>query len=148
MKNQTSSLPVSSRRSQQGVTLLEVLISIVVLAIGLLGYAGLQTVSLKNNLSAYHRSQATMLAYDVIDRIRANRPNCESYELDFGAVPVFGDLANWKAGVVDALPDADAEIQFDPAECAAGTSTVAKVTLRWDDNRDGDAFEFVTETAL
>lgn len=139
---------VATCHTQRGVTLLEVLISIVVLAIGLLGYAGLQTVSLKNNLSAYHRSQATMLAYDVIDRIRANRPNCVSYTMNFGAAPAFADLANWKAGVIAALPDADAKIEFNPAACAAGSSAVAKVTLRWDDNRDGEAFEFVTETAL
>jgi type IV pilus assembly protein PilV len=147
MKSQAFSLPVSSRRSQQGVTLLEVLISIVVLAIGLLGYAGLQTVSLKNNLSAYHRSQATMLAYDVIDRIRANRPNCASYTLNFGVAPVYADLVSWKNDVVAALPDADARIRF-PAGCPPGSPAVAEVTIRWDDNRDGEALDFVTETTL
>ena len=55
-----------------GFTLIEVLISIVVLAVGLLGLAGLQSTSLRNNLSAYNRSQATLLAYDLADRMRAN----------------------------------------------------------------------------
>jgi type IV pilus assembly protein PilV len=45
----------------------------VVLAVGLLGLAGLQATSLKNNQSAYNRSQATQLASDMADRLRANR---------------------------------------------------------------------------
>ena len=58
-------LPVPSsgrRRRQKGTTLLEVLVSIVILSVGLLGYAGLQTLSMKNNTSAFQRSQATILS--------------------------------------------------------------------------------------
>jgi len=44
-----------------GFTLIEVLIAALVLAVGLLGLAGLQAASIKNNLSAYKRSQATQL---------------------------------------------------------------------------------------
>jgi type IV pilus assembly protein PilV len=55
-----------------GFTLIEVLVAVVILAIGLLGLAGLQTATLRNNQSAYTRSQATQLAYDIADRIRAN----------------------------------------------------------------------------
>ena len=55
-----------------GFTLIEVLIAMLVLAVGLLGLAGLQATSLKNNQSAYNRSQATQLAYDLADRMRAN----------------------------------------------------------------------------
>jgi len=42
------------------------------MSIGLLGLAGLQVTSLKNNHSAYLRTQATMLAYDAVDRMRTN----------------------------------------------------------------------------
>ena len=58
---------------QKGFTLLEVLVAVLVLAIGLLGLAGLQATSLRVNQSASMRSQATNLAYDMADRIRANR---------------------------------------------------------------------------
>lgn len=58
---------------QQGVTLIEVLIALLVLSIGLLGLAGLQAVSLQHNHNAYLRSQATNLSYDILDRMRANR---------------------------------------------------------------------------
>lgn len=55
-----------------GFTLIEVLIAMLVLAVGLLGLAGLQATSIGNNQSAYNRSQATQLAYDLADRMRAN----------------------------------------------------------------------------
>jgi type IV pilus assembly protein PilV len=60
-------------RNQSGIALIEVLVTVLVLAIGFLGLAGLQLTALRNNSSAYERSQATMLAYDIIDRMRANR---------------------------------------------------------------------------
>lgn len=60
------------RRKQGGFTLIEVLVSALVLSIGLVGVAGLQAFSLKNNQSSFMRSQATSLAYDLADRMRAN----------------------------------------------------------------------------
>ena len=61
-----------NKRPDSGFTLVEVLISVIVLSIGLLGLAGLQASSLKNNNSAYLRTQATLLANDMLDRIRSN----------------------------------------------------------------------------
>lgn len=58
--------------SSQGFTLVEVLVAMVIMAIGLLGLAGLQTLSMKDNQDAYLYSQATALAYEMGDRIRAN----------------------------------------------------------------------------
>lgn len=58
--------------SQAGFNLIEVMISLVVISIGLLGTAALQMTSLQQNQSAYYRSQATLLAYDIADRMRAN----------------------------------------------------------------------------
>ena len=56
-----------------GFTLLEVLVSVVILSVGLLGLTILQTQGLKDNLDAYLRSQATFSIYDMSDRIKANR---------------------------------------------------------------------------
>jgi type IV pilus assembly protein PilV len=56
-----------------GFTLIEVLVAIVVLAFGLLGFALLQTMSVRFTQSANYRTQATNLAYDLIDQMRANR---------------------------------------------------------------------------
>lgn len=59
-------------RRQHGFSLLEILIALVILSIGLLGLAALQTMSLRMGHDSYQRTQATMLAYDMVDRIRAN----------------------------------------------------------------------------
>ena len=63
---------MTARAVQSGFTMLEVLISIMIISIGLLGLAGLQTLSLKGSQSAYFRSVATQLAYDMGDRMRGN----------------------------------------------------------------------------
>jgi len=61
------------RRTSAGFTLIEVLIALLVLSIGLLGLAFLQGQGVKFNTDAYNRSQATLLAYDIMERMRANR---------------------------------------------------------------------------
>ena len=62
-----------------GFTLIEVLIAVLVLALALLGLAALQVTSLSNSQSAYNRSQATQLAYDLADRMRANIKGKSTY---------------------------------------------------------------------
>jgi type IV pilus assembly protein PilV len=62
----------SAGAGQSGFTLVEILIALLVLSIGLLGLAGLQTAGLRANHSANLRTQATLLAYDMTDRMRAN----------------------------------------------------------------------------
>jgi type IV pilus assembly protein PilV len=153
MKTLTSPSCFSGRpRAQRGVTLLEVLISIVVLSVGLLGYAGLQTVSMKNNTSAFQRSQATMLTYDILDRMRAvaRNPNpavLGGYNVAMGTLGSNQDVISWKNNVADALPDGDASVSV-PLP-AAGAPIVVTITIQWDDNRDGtDPITFITETAL
>lgn len=56
-----------------GFSLVEVLVALFVLSIGLLGLAALQTTGIKFNQQSYQRTQATLQAYDIIDRMRANR---------------------------------------------------------------------------
>jgi type IV pilus assembly protein PilV len=60
-------------KHQSGFSLLEVLVAIIVLSLGLLGLAGLQAASLRNNQIAYYRAIATQQTYDMADRIRANQ---------------------------------------------------------------------------
>ena len=59
-------------KEQKGFSLVEVLVAMLVLSIGLLGLAALQTTSMKFNTDSYNRTQATYFAYDIIDRMRAN----------------------------------------------------------------------------
>ncbi|MDH3532298.1 MAG: type IV pilus modification protein PilV [Gammaproteobacteria bacterium] len=57
----------------RGLTLIEVLISLIILSLGILGLTTLQTASLNFNSAASQRTQATVLAYGMADRMRANR---------------------------------------------------------------------------
>jgi type IV pilus assembly protein PilV len=109
MNRRISSLNVISRRaSQSGFTLIEVLVSALILYIGIVGVAGLQAMSLKNNQSAYMRSQATALA--------ANLPMGEGFVC------------------IDSTPN-DGDGVGNPQCDGAGTQFSVKVW--WDDNRDG-----------
>src|SRR5664280_455779 len=81
----THVIKIPTMNKNSGFTLLEVLIAMLVLAVGLLGLAGLQATSLRNNQSAYNRSQATQLAYDLADRMRNNASVSANYLTTFMA---------------------------------------------------------------
>lgn len=66
---------LKSRAGQSGVTLIEILVSILVLSFGVLGVAALHTISLQGAQSAYERTQAVKVAYETLDFIRSYRGN-------------------------------------------------------------------------
>lgn len=148
----------------QGFTLIEILVTVFILAIGLLGLAGLLVDGMRNNQGAYLRTQASLLAYDMADRIRANRvqadgggaydgfttvgagtdlPGCASQ--NGGCSPaqqVAVDLAQWVRQIqgvgsgMTLLPGGQGTIQYN-----AG-SDVFTISIQWDEvTRDGDAGE-------
>jgi len=63
---------IHHRVRNQGFSLIEILVSLVVLSIGLIGLSGLQIVSLKGTNNAHYRTQASLLIMDLSDRMRAN----------------------------------------------------------------------------
>lgn len=63
---------ITEHRFQTGFTMIEVLVAVLVLAIGLLGVAGVQLVSMQQTLNSTLRSEATMYAQSVAERIRSN----------------------------------------------------------------------------
>jgi type IV pilus assembly protein PilV len=70
---------LDSSRHQRGVTLVEVLVTMVILAIGLLGLVGLQARLQILQLEAYQRAQALMLLKDMSGRVANNRNNAAAY---------------------------------------------------------------------
>lgn len=136
------------QRQMGGFTLLEVLVAIVILAIGLLGIAALQASSIRNNQSAYLRSQATLLAYDVIDRMRANTTlaRAGSYSVALGSAGsgsgiAGADITEWKTTLGQALPSGDGSVTVD----LVGNATIV---VRWVDDRNGSTLSLTTQTKL
>lgn len=84
------------RPGMRGISLIEMLIALLVLSFGLLGVAGLQAQSLKNNQHASLRSQATMLGNQLLDRLRANRlAACDDVgQCDFSTIFDYGSTAD------------------------------------------------------
>ena len=63
---------LNKHRQETGFTLIEVMVTVMVVSIGLLGLAGLQINGLRTNMSSEARSKATLLASDIIERMHAN----------------------------------------------------------------------------
>ena len=135
-----------------GFSLLESLIALVVFSIGFLALTLLMQTSLKNTNSAFYRSVATEQAYDMADRIRANRGdngdnvvnyrNAEATADDPGCIAntdgcspeVVADYDGWQWNQTNAqvLPSGGGSIAVN---AATGAVTV---TVSWDDNRTGN----------
>jgi type IV pilus assembly protein PilV len=138
---------MSLNKPQSGFTLLEVLVAIVVVSLGLLGLAGLQAATLRNNQIAYYRAIAIQQTYDMADRIRANQvgaangfynnPTATTHDC-FGATcnpqeMAQEDFFQWNSNNVRMLP--------------AGTGTVVAagggafdITISWTENGATQSF--------
>jgi type IV pilus assembly protein PilV len=125
------------------------LVTVVVLSIGLLGLAGLQASGLRNNHSAYLRTQATFLAMEIADRMRANREAALDGDYDIAmsanaptdVTIAATDLAAWLNDLDTRLPSGDGAI--------ARTDDFFTITVQWDDTRGAGAVkQFVMETQL
>lgn len=77
---------VRQPQQQRGASLIEVLITVLILAIGLLGLSALQLSSLRNNQSAMQRSVAVLQSYTIIEAIRADPESAKkgAFNIDFG----------------------------------------------------------------
>ena len=149
-------------RQAGGFTLLEVLIAIIVLAFGLLGFALLQTMNVRFVQSANYRTQATNLAYDLTEQMRSNRYQAAWYttasfaagsktaekacSADTGDVAISAKVARWQCQVVKALgDDAGAEVTYNGGNVRVAVSWGDQ---RWDPDHPDKATTFALDTEL
>lgn len=88
--------------AQRGITMIEVLVTIVIVAFGLLGVASLQARMQLAEIEAYQRAQAIVLLQDMVGRINANRKNSMAYA---GAAVGTGNAVQNCAGLTGAALD-------------------------------------------
>ena len=135
------------KNKNSGFTLIEVLITVVILSLGLLGLAGLQLNSLRDNNSAEQRGKAALLVSDMVDRMRANRDSNNVAQLadytnaaaqDASCETMAGcsrtalaghDKFEWEREIANSLPLGQGSVSV--------AGAVFTVRVAWDDNRDG-----------
>ena len=109
-------LRLPGRAALRGSSLIEVLVTLVIVAVGLLGMAGLQVRLQSSEMEAYQRSQALLLVNDMANRIATNRNNAASY-LVAASAPLGAGSSN---GLCTAVPTTPTMVQLDLAEwCTA-----------------------------
>jgi type IV pilus assembly protein PilV len=144
-------------RRQGGYVLLEALVAVVIAAVGFVGAARLQTFGLAVNNSTQVRQKATLLGYQMADRIRANQAGVTAHAYDApsagataclsastGCTPAqlaAADLGVWAAEIADQLPAGAGVVCLDStpddgtagAPLCDGLGNVIAVKLWWTD---------------
>lgn len=126
--------------------MVEMLVTVLVLSVGLLGLAGMQINALKSSHGAFLHNQATALSYEIGERIRSNRSAVQqgSYDILFGAQPATApdcevancdaatmadyDLSQWKEALATVLPAGDGAISH--------LGTLVTIRVFWDERRN------------
>ena len=122
-----------TKKRQAGMTLIEVLVAALILGLGLLGAASAQINALKYTDSARMSTQASFIAYDMLDRMRANATG----DYRFSGVDV---ATSSVAGIVGQdLSDFKRNIRAFGGENARGVISVSdrqvSINIYWDDSR-------------
>ena len=131
IKHQTQSA------NQSGVSMIEVLITILVSVIGLFSAMQLQLTAVSNTHSSYFRSQAAVLTNGLVDQMRANPTGAlaSNYNISLSGSAPSGssveatDLAQWRADLATAMPGATSSVA-----CVAPTR-ICNLVVQWDDSR-------------
>lgn len=145
----------ASMRAQTGASLVEVMVAVMILAIGLLGIGAMQAIALRNGQSSLERTQAVIQSYAILDLIRANRANAVAGYYNTGNTPLCSttaidpddpageqaaraDVNTWLASLKTAMGSGAADTTTCGAvNCAANTigGATCTVTIQWDDSR-------------
>ena len=126
-----------ARRHQRGVGLIEVLVSVLVVSLGMLGAAALQASALRNNQGSYERTQTSILTQGIFDAMRANLTDVAANNYNTGGWVCAAPAANGLAGSdiarwMDSLHGQIHSGACGSINCVANACTVG---VRWDDSR-------------
>jgi|TARA_Y100000310_G_scaffold342078_1_gene443644 type IV pilus assembly protein PilV len=162
-----------SRNRSAGVTIMEVLFSVLMLAVGVLGVSTLQAISLQQNRSALFRADALQLGNDILDRIRAN-PLSSYAPVAMGAAPSASkncinevcsrtemaafDIAQWKCSLhsddADGNPYTICASYGIEGSIPQGdgsitlTNNVYEVIVQWVDDKQGGVADITLRTQV
>lgn len=153
-----------SARDQRGASLIEVLVTVLIVTVGLLGLMGLQSNSLRMNLNAQQRSSATILTADMLNRIRTNDTQAfagGAYETDYAdshndpncatcstAQVAQYDLFVWKRAIDAHFPEGAGQIEITDVLVGASTLHRVLVSIKWAEDRYGGETVLQVETVL
>ena len=129
-------------KHQNGVTLIEVLVSVLVLGIGLLGVAGLQTSSMRNTNSSYERTMSVILTETLVELMRSN-PTL-SRAGGYSLTDCAGSASLGTAAWVDSVQAATTESTCPTVVWDAANSRYT-VTIAWSDDRLGSGSSIVMQ---
>ena len=130
-------LRMKANQRQRGISLIEVMVSVLIVSLGLLGAAALQAAALRNNQGSYERTQTSILTQGIFDAMRANlvAVNANSYNTGgyICTAPTTGSLAG--SDIARWINTLQAQVHSGACgsiTCSAGACTVG---VRWDDSR-------------
>ena len=157
MTMRTSDHRTPNRSGEGGFTLIEVLVSLIILSVGVMGIAAMQMSTYKQLQTSQNMSTAAMLAGDIADRMRANQAaalansynhttapdavrNCAALTCTTAQLATY-DIAQWQ----QRLTGANGGGARDPGSLPSGEGTVARIAgtnnfniiVRWDDDLSG-----------
>lgn len=146
---------MKNKRYQRGASLIEVMVALLILAVGLLGVLAMQARAVQLNQNAYLYSQAAILANDIMEAMRTSRSSASDYLVSYdAAVTSAGDcttvgvdcspsqiarwnLSEWKTNVASLLPGGEGAI-----ELISSSSVISEYEIRvrfhigFDENTD------------
>jgi len=137
--------------SQRGMSLIEVLISVLILGIGMLGIAAMQAAALRNGQGSLQQSQAIILANTMMDALRANAANGTSYNMAMASSPctppantgtvISSDKNFWIKSLQSSI---------EPKACGSIScvNTICTVTVQWNDNSAAGVENVVLQSRL
>lgn len=148
----TPQLRLTQRRTQRGFSMIEVLVTMLIVTLALLGTAGLQAHSMRLNQAGQFRTQAVFLVADIAERIEANKPGavagayitttssvpnllstaCSSGPCSAGELATY-DISQWQTAVAATLPQSSWSI----AQSVAGNPSTYTITVSWVDRQAG-----------